>query len=161
MIDPVSVFATACAAYEGVKKAIEIGKEIEGVIGQMSTWWGAASQLREHEEQVKNPPLFRKLLHSGSVEAQALEALVRRKKLQEQERELRHLIIFRYGIDSYREMLEERRKIAASREHLEKRQQARRKKFLENTLCGLALLALSYGMYWLVDFMITHWPEGR
>jgi hypothetical protein len=58
-------------------------------------------------------------------------------------------------------MLEERRKIVASREHLEKRQQARRKKFLENTLCGLAILALSYGMYWLVDFMITRWPEGR
>ena len=159
MIDPVSVFAAACTAYNGVKKAVEFGRELEDVVGQMSSWWGAAAQLRDHEAQVTNPPLFRKLLHSGSVEAQALEALVRRKKLQEQERELRQLIIFRYGIDAYREMLEERRKIIANREALAKRQRAQRKLFLENTLCGIVLLALVYGLYWIVDFIIEHWPE--
>jgi len=159
MIDPVSVFAAACTAYNGVKKAIEFGRELEDVVGQMSSWWGAAAQLREHEAQVTNPPLFRKLLHSGSVEAQALEALVRRKKLQEQERELRQLIIFRYGMDAYREMLEERRKIIANREALAKRQRAQRKLFLENTLCGIVLLALVYGLYWIVDLIIEHWPE--
>lgn len=159
MIDPVSVFAAACTAYNGVKKAIEFGRELEDVVGQMSSWWGAAAQLRDHEAQVTNPPLFRKLLHSGSVEAQALEALVRRKKLQEQERELRQLIIFRYGMDAYREMLEERRKIIANREALAKRQRAQRKLFLENTLCGIVLLALVYGLYWIVDLIIEHWPE--
>jgi DNA-binding FrmR family transcriptional regulator len=76
MIDPVSVFAAACTAYNGVKKAVEFGRELEDVVGQMSSWWGAAAQLRDHEAQVTNPPLFRKLLHSGSVEAQALEELV-------------------------------------------------------------------------------------
>ena len=159
MIDPVSVFAAACTAYNGVKKAIEFGRELEDVVGQMSSWWGAAAQLREHEAQVTNPPLFRKLLHSGSVEAQALEALVRRKKLQEQERELRQLIIFRYGMDAYREMLEERRKIIANREILAKRQRAQRKLFLENTLCGIVLIALVYGLYWIVDFIIERWPK--
>lgn len=159
MIDPVSVFAAACTAYNGVKKAVEFGRELEDVVGQMSSWWGAAAQLRDHEAQVTNPPLFRKLLHSGSVEAQALEALVRRKKLQEQERELRQLIIFRYGIDAYREMLEERRKIIANREALAKRQRAQRKLFLENTLCSIVLLALVYGLYWIVDLIIEHWPE--
>ena len=159
MIDPVSVFAAACTAYNGVKKAVEFGRELEDVVGQMSSWWGAAAQLRDHEAQVTNPPLFRKLLHSGSVEAQALEALVRRKKLQEQERELRQLIIFRYGIDAYREMLEERRKIIANREALAKRQRAQRKLFLENTLYGIVLLALVYGLYWIVDLIIEHWPE--
>lgn len=159
MIDPVSVFAAACTAYNGVKKAIEFGRELEDVVGQMSSWWGAAAQLREHEAQVTNPPLFRKLLHSGSVEAQALEALVRRKKLQEQERELRQLIIFRYGMDAYREMLEERRKIIANREILAKRQRAQRKLFLENTLCGVVLIALVYGLYWIVDSIIEHWPK--
>ena len=159
MIDPVSVFAAACTAYNGVKKAVEFGRELEDVVGQMSSWWGAAAQLRDHEAQVTNPPLFRKLLHSGSVEAQALEALVRRKKLQEQERELRQLIIFRYGIDAYREMLEERRKIIANREALAKRQRAQRKLFLENTLCSIVLIALVYGLYWIVDLIIEHWPE--
>jgi len=159
MIDPVSVFAAACTAYNGVKKAIEFGRELEDVVGQMSSWWGAAAQLREHEAQVTNPPLFRKLLRSGSVEARALEALVRRKKLQEQERELRQLIIFRYGMDAYREMLEERRKIIANREILAKRQRAQRKLFLENTLCGIVLIALVYGLYWIVDFIIEHWPK--
>ena len=159
MIDPVSVFAAACTAYNGVKKAVEFGRELEDVVGQMSSWWGAAAQLRDHEAQVTNPPLFRKLLHSGSVEAQALEALVRRKKLQEQERELRQLIIFRYGMDAYREMLEERRKIIANREALAKRQRAQRKLFLENTLCGIVLLVLVYGLYWIVDLIIEHWPE--
>ena len=159
MIDPVSVFAAACTAYNGVKKAVEFGRELEDVVGQMSSWWGAAAQLRDHEAQVTNPPLFRKLLHSGSVEAQALEALVRRKKLQEQERELRQLIIFRYGMDAYREMLEERRKIIANPEGLAKRQRAQRKLFLENTLCSIVLLALVYGLYWIVDLIIEHWPE--
>ena len=98
MIDPVSAFAMASAAYNAVKKGIEMGQEIESMAGQLGQWFSACADVRRAEEEAKNPPLFKKLISRGSVEAEALENTIRRKKIQEQEKELWQMIIYAYGM---------------------------------------------------------------
>ena len=90
-----------------------------------------------------------------------MDAVIRRKKIAEQEKELREMICYAYGIEAYREMLQERRKIKDDREKMGRRQAQRRSAFLQNLLYGVLLLLCSYGLYWIVDFIIGMWPKGK
>jgi hypothetical protein len=160
MIDPVSAFAMASAAYNAVKKGIEMGQELEGMAGQLGQWFSACADVRQAEEEAKNPPLFKKLLSRGSVEEEALQNTIRRKKIQEQEKELWQMIIYRYGMETYEEMIQERRKIAAERTRIAHLQAEKRKTAAINTLYVGLMGGLGYIGYLMALFVIDKWPKG-
>ena len=85
MIDPITAISAATAAYNGVKKLVYAGRELEDVVGQLGKWYGAAADISRAETQRKNPPIFTKLFNGGSVEEEALAIIVQKKKLAEQE----------------------------------------------------------------------------
>jgi hypothetical protein len=78
MLDPISLLATATAVFNGLKKAVEIGREAEDVFGQLGKWAGAVSDLQEwmNGEQAK-PPIFKKLTFSSTLAATATLSLYR------------------------------------------------------------------------------------
>lgn len=160
MIDPVSAFAMASAAYNAVKKGIEMGQELEGMAGQLGQWFSACADVRQAEEEAKNPPLFKKLLSRGSVEEEALQNTIRRKKIQEQEKELWQMIIYTYGMDTYEEMIQERRRIAAERTRIAYLQAEKRKAFALNVVYLALIGAFAYGAYLMTLFVIEHWPKN-
>jgi len=160
MIDPVSAFAMASAAYNAVKKGIEMGQELDGMASQLGQWFTACADVRQAEEEAKNPPLFKKLLSRGSVEAEALENTIRRKKIQEQEKELWQMIIYAYGMETYEEMIQERRKIAAERTRIAHLQAEKRKAAALNTVYLGLTCGLGYLGYLMTLFVIEHWPKG-
>jgi hypothetical protein len=43
MLDPITVIATASAAYNALKKGIEVGRELQDMGGQLAQWAGAMS----------------------------------------------------------------------------------------------------------------------
>ena len=154
MIDPVSAFALATGAFNMIKKAVEAGREIEDCVGYFGKFFQGVSDINKAEEEAKNPPLFRKLLSGGSVEEEAFQAVVHRQKVQQMENELRELITYRYGVETYREMIQMRRTIKEERERTIYKQQQRRKNLLWN---GLALAIFSTGIgviWWLIVLMI-------
>ena len=137
-----------------IKKAVEAGREIEDCVGYFGKFFQGVSDINKAEEEAKNPPLFRKLLSGGSVEEEAFQAVVHKQKVQQMENELRELITYRYGVETYREMIQMRRTIKEERERTVYKQQERRKAFLWN---GLALAILSAGIgfiWWLIVLMI-------
>jgi hypothetical protein len=83
--------------------------------GQLSKWYTAASDIRAAGE-LQKPSAFRRLVDSQSVETEALNQIIAKKKLLEHERELRSMIVMRFGIESYKEMIQMRRDIRAARE---------------------------------------------
>jgi len=156
MLDPVTAFATASAAYSFVKKAVEAGREIEDIGGQLGTWFSACADLKQAEEDSRDPPLFKKLLHKGSVEQEAVENLMRRKKIEQQEKELRELIVYRFGVDTYREMMEERRQIRNSRERVAELQRKKKAKMFQNIIViGLIVAIL------VLPVAVSMWLFGR
>jgi hypothetical protein len=156
MLDPVTAFATASAAYSFVKKAVEAGREIEDIGGQLGTWFSACADLKQAEEDSRDPPLFKKLLHKGSVEQEAVENLMRRKKIEQQEKELRELIVYRFGVDTYREMMEERRQIRNSRERVAELQRKKKSKMFQNIIViGLIVAILT------LPVAVSMWLFGR
>jgi hypothetical protein len=142
MLDPVSALAIATSAYKVLKKGIEMGRELEDMGGQLGTWFKAVSDVRNAEEEAKDPPLFKKLIFSGSVEQEAMQALIARKKIEQQEKELRELIVWRWGVEEYTAMMRDRAKIKDTRERAMLNQRRKMRKLIQNVLTIIVLLGL-------------------
>jgi hypothetical protein len=142
MLDPVSALAIATSAYKVIKKGIEMGRELEDMGGQLGTWFSAVSDVKSAEEEAKDPPLFKKLIAKGSVEQEAMQALMARKKIEQQEKELRELIVYKWGTDAYVDMLRDRARIKDTRAKAIQNQRRKMRKFIANTLTIVVILAL-------------------
>ena len=143
MIDPVSALAIATSAYKAIKKGIEMGRELEDMGGQLGTWFGAISDVKNAEEEAKDPPLFKKLIAKGSVEQEAMRALFARKKIEQQEKDLRELIVWRWGTEEYTAMMRDRVKIKDTRARALQAQRRKMRNFIINTLTIVAFVALT------------------
>ena len=152
-MDPLTLLSMATTAFKGVQKLVQAGREIEDVAQHLGRWYGYAADIKEAQKASENPPLFRKILDTGSVEQEALNAIIIKKKIEQQEKDIRDLIVVVYGIETYREMIQMRKDIKAKRERLVYRQRRRRRMYLDGifSLIGIGVcLAICYGFYELV-----------
>ena len=157
MIDPFTAFTVATTAFNTIKKAVEVGREIEDVAGYLGKFFGAKADIAKAEEKAKNPPIFRKLLSAGSVEEEALQIVVQRQKLMQMEKELRSMIILRYGQEVYLEMMRQRERIAVERRRAEYVQSQKRKHLMLNVALGAMVLICLWGLtelIWLLMEMV-------
>ena len=115
MIEVMAALAVANSAFKSVQTLMGRGAELEQMVGQLGKWYTAASDIRAAGE-LQKPSAFRRLVDSKSVETEALNQIIAKKKLLEHERELRSMIVMRFGIESYKEMIQMRRDIRAARE---------------------------------------------
>ena len=154
MLDPITAIATATAAFNGVKKLVAAGRELEDCMGQMAQWYTALSDLSEAERNVKNPPLFKKLTSRKSVEQEALEIFAHRRKAQAQEKELREIILYAYGKDAWIELIGLRRRIRLEREKAIYAQKRKRENTFWTVITIIVLTFLCYGFYATLSFVI-------
>ena len=71
--------------------------------GDLGRWMGAVSDIKKAEEYSKNPPLFKKLFQAGSVEEEAMQAFLAKKKAEDMRAELREIISFSRGPSAWQE----------------------------------------------------------
>jgi hypothetical protein len=153
-MDPITIFATATAAYNAVKKGIEVGRELSDMGGQLGQWFTAVADFNATAERKAKPPLFKKLLSSGSVESEALQITLHKQKILEMEKELRELIMYRFGGDVYQQMMQERRRIRDQREQEIHAQKRRQEAFIENSLYLAAIAVCVALMGWAATWFI-------
>lgn len=156
MLDPVSALAIATSAYKVLKKGIEMGRELEDMGGLLGTWFSAVSDVKSAEEEAKDPPLFRKLIAKGSVEQEAMQALIARKKIEQQERELRELIVWRWGVEEYTAMMRDRARIKDTRAKAIQNQRRKKRKFIANTLTIIVIIGLVSALLALIIGIILN-----
>jgi len=147
MIDPITAVAMATSAFKTVQKMVSMGREIEDTLGQVGKWYGAVSDFNEAKRQAENPPLFRRLVASRSIEQEAMEMFANNKRIQQQEKDLRELLMYTYGADAYQELLGMRRSIREQREKTLYAQARRRKNFLWNSVGFTVIAGMSYTLY--------------
>jgi len=172
MIDPVSALALATAAFNGIKKAVEIGKEVSDVYSQLSSWAGHMSDLQEcisqSEKVQKKPGLFDKIGFSKSATSEAFDMLVAKQKVKEMEEEIRHMFLYgdlqHLGMDGLRDFYQMRRKIKDDREKMIYEQARARKELFDNIkLFGIIALVVIIGgglLWWMIDLVITMGQEA-
>ena len=120
-----------------------MGRDVEDTLGQVGKWYGAISDLNEAERDAKNPPLFKKIVASKSVEEEAMNVYAAKKKAVQQEKELRELLMYTYGPDGYKELVDLRRRIKNEREKTIYAQARRRKQVFWGTIQSIGVLCLA------------------
>tara|TARA_Y100000389_G_scaffold143732_1_gene142045 strand:+ start:521 stop:1003 length:483 start_codon:yes stop_codon:yes gene_type:complete len=154
MVDPFTAIAAATTAFNTVKKFVSAGQEFENCMGQMSKWYGAVSDFRKGQQMQKKPPIFRKLLASGSVEEEALNLLIHEKKIMEMEKELQQLLNFRFGFGTWDELKDMQRKIRAQRERDVYKQAEAKQALINGVAIFLLLGALTSMLGGLLYFIL-------
>ena len=155
MIDPISAIAMATTAYKAVTRAVALGQEAEHTFKQMGKWYTAVADIRKAAEHNKNPPIFKKLFSAGSVEEESLQLLIHEKKIMEQERELRSLLSFRFGPNTWTELTEMRRKIRAQREKEVYKQKELQRSILDGIAIGLLVLLVGASIWGMIVLAIS------
>jgi len=153
MIDPITALGAASAAFNAVKSAVSAGRDIEDMAGALGKWMGAVADIKKAEEDNKKPPLFKKLFQSGSVEEEAMQIFMAKKKAEDMREDLRQIIIHTRGLSAWDELVRTEVNIRKQRQETIYAQQDRRKKLAEGIAIGALVLVLSaaaIGIIWLV-----------
>ena len=145
MIDPVTAFAAANAAFKGVKMLVGAGREMQDVSKQLGSWYGAVADITRAESQRKNPTWLDKQKHgSDNIEQQAMDIVVRKKTLLERENEIKFMLNMRSGPSTYDDMLDMRRQIRKEREEtVYAAMEAKRQMANNAAIGGLSLAIIS------------------
>ena len=148
MIDPVTAIAGATAAFNTIKAGFAAGREIESMAGDLGRWMGAVSDIKKAEEYNKKPPLFRKLFQAGSVEEEALQIFMAKKKAEDMREELKAIISMTRGPSAWEELLKTEADIRKKRQKALYDQEERRRRVME-------IVAVCVGVAILGGFLLT------
>lgn len=162
MVDPITAVATATAAFNTIKKGFQMGRDIEGMAGDLGRWMGAVSDIKKADEYSKKPPLFKKLFAAGSVEEEALNAFMAKKKAEDMREELRNIISFSRGPSAWQELLKTEADIRKKRQAAIYAQEEYRRKVIEIVMIAIASL-LVVGLIsifvWLIGYDRGYWGK--
>ena len=166
-MDPITIMAAVTAAYNGVKHAVELGREVQDVYSQLGEWAGHVGDFYRavEEQKFKKPGLFDKITFAKSETAEAFDMLAAKQKLIDMEKEIYHMFLYgelnhlgRDGYDEFRKMREE---VRQQRNKMFMDQMIARREFFSNVkVWGLASIVVIIGivLLWLmIDFTIINY----
>ena len=126
MIDPITAFAAAQAAVAGIKKAIQLGKDVNGLVGEFSRFFDARDAVQKAANDAGK---------SGKSDTgRAMEIVMQANQLRESEEQLKHMLVYGGYPELWEMMLKERMKIKQAREKAERVAIAERKKLVAQRL---------------------------
>ena len=155
MIEVVAAVSAASSAFSAIKKGFEVGRDIESMAGDMGRWMGAVSDIKKAEEYNKKPPLFKKLFASGSVEEEAMQIFMAKKKAEDMRNQLKTIITYSRGMSAWEELLKTEGDIRKRRQKAIYDQKERQRFWIELILSIIILSATAAlfvgGIWWLWD----------
>ena len=154
MIEIVAAVSAASGAFNAIKQGFAAGREIESMAGDLSRWMGAVSDIRKADEYNKKPPLFKKLFNAGSVEEEAMQIFMAKKKAEDMRNELKQIISFTRGPSAWEELLRTEADIRKKRQQAIYDQKERQRKLFEWIAIGFLVLViggciLGIGYLWM------------
>jgi len=163
-MDPITILAAATAAFNGVKKAVELGREVQDIYGQLSEWAGHVGEFHRAviaAERPKKPGLFDKITFAKSETAEAFDVYAAKQKVIEMEKEIYHMFCYgelqHLGQDGYNEFRKMRQEIREKRDRMIITQLQDRAKFFENIkIYGLSAVIIISGIsviWWLISLV--------
>ena len=152
MLDPITLSAAvtgATAAYNGIKKAIYMGREIEDLSSQLSTWMKAVSDVDNIHKNASNPSAFDRLFN-GSIEQVAMESFSSKKKLAKQREELKNFLVAHYGVTAWDDLIAEEGRIRKARRQAVYEREERNKIIRDYTIIGITSLIGLSAVGWMI-----------
>ena len=143
MIDPITAIAGATAAFNTLKKGIQVGKDLQDMGGTMAKWAGAIADLDFADRQNQKPPWYKAL--GGCIESQAMEIFAAKQKAESMRKELKDYISVMYGPSKWQEILEIEADLRKQKREHEHRQMEIKQTIIE-WATGILLFIISVGL---------------
>ena len=167
-MDPITLMAGVAAAYNGLKNAVSVGREVQDVFSQLAKWADSAGQLQDYINRARDPnhkpkpSIWTKIGFDKSDTAEAMDLYTYQQKLREREAEIQHMFYYgalqHLGQEGYREFIQLRKRVREDRERMIREQAQRRQRFIENAF-WLMLLTLVCAV--AIKFFVFMFEYGR
>ena len=157
MLDPITLSAAVSAAnvaYNGIKKAIQVSRDIEDVTGEIGKWMTAVSDVDNINKKASNPSHIDRIFN-GSVEEVALQSFAAKKKIQKQREELKNFITAHYGLSAWEQVIREEGKIRIARQKAVYAREERAQKIRDFILITIATLVGAGCVVMMAWFIFT------
>ena len=155
MIEVVAAVSAASSAFNAIKKGFEVGRDIESMAGDMGRWMGAVSDIKKAEEYNKKPPLFKKIFAAGSVEEEAMQIFMAKKKAEDMRNQLKQIITYTRGPSAWEELLRTEGQIRKKRQEMIYAQKERQRFWIEMSLAALLIAAALVLVYFIAIWLIS------
>lgn len=142
MIDPATAIGMATVAFNGIKKAVSVGKEISELSGDLSQFGKAISDLNYLGDKAKDPPLWKRF--DPKFDTTAIEIWAAQQKAEEMRNELRSYISLYYGPSAWDRIVQ----IEAEQRKMQKEAVYRRQEKIDNLInlvIGIVITLVSIG----------------
>jgi hypothetical protein len=141
-MDPITAFAAAQAAVAGIQKAIKLGRDINGLIGEFSKFFDARDVVQKAANDAGKA--------GKSDTSRAMEIVMQANALREAEEQLKHQLIYGGYPELWEQMLRERMKIKQERAKAERAARIERKRVMAQRLLiaqivGACIVAVIFG----------------
>ena len=136
-MDPASAMAVAGSAFSAIKAGFAAGREIEGMSKDLMRWMGAMSDIKQgHEKEKKKKSRF------STVEEEALETWIIKKRAEGMEDELRQFITLSYGPSAWQDLIRMQGQIRKERQEAEELRARQIRQGIEYTVAGFLILVV-------------------
>ena len=152
MLDPITLSAAvtgATTAYNAIKQAISVGKEIEDMSSELSRWMTAVSDVDNVHRNANSPSALDKIFN-GSIEEVAIESFSAKKKLAKQREELKNFLVANYGTAAWDDLIREEGRIRRARQEAVYAREERNRQMRDYTIMGVASLVGIGALGWIV-----------
>jgi nitrate reductase NapE component len=152
MLDPITLSAAvtgATTAYNAIKKAVMVGKEIEDMSSELGRWMAAVSDV-DNVHKTANSPSALDRIFNGSIEQVAIESFSAKKKLAKQREELKNFLVANYGMQAWDDLLREEGRIRKARQEAVYAREERNRQVRDYTIMGVASLVGVGALGWMI-----------
>ena len=123
-------------------------------MGHISRWFECVSDVNAAENRAKNPSIFQKVTAAKSVEKEAFDALIAKRKMAEQRKTLYELITYSWGKEAWTELVQMERDIRAERKkQIHARQELKQKiaDVIFLVIGGAVIIGMIIGFLWILS----------
>lgn len=159
MIDPFTAFAMAQGAVKGIKAAIALGKDINGLIGEFSKFYQSADSVHIASTKMRIESIGKS---DAQIGAKALEIAMASKALRDYEKELKDILFWSGNAPVWEEMMAERTRMTKERNEYDRKmaeiEQKKKENLynaLMNSLLFLGIIAIIFPVGWLMFMILT------
>ena len=142
MIDPFTAFAIAQGAVKGIKSALQLGKDINGLYKEFSQFYQSADAVHIASSKMRMDSIGKT---DAQLSAQALQIAMASKALRDNERELKDILFWSGNAKVWEDMQAERTRMVkeriAAEQAIAEKKYADRKAMYEMMMTVLYIIA--------------------
>ena len=105
MIDPFTAFAMAQGAVKGIKAAMQLGKDVNSLYKEFSTFYHNADEVHRASSKMRMDSIGKS---DAQISGEALQIAMASKALRDNEKELKDLLFWSGNAPVWEEMMKER-----------------------------------------------------